>query len=165
MRNLREFQTSTRAHVLILRAVESSEVLSEGGGPAPWAVKRRTVTDRVRTPQGNTHSVGSESRQGLRINRLVSHRIIDEHPRSRCRSVGEGGLPKLGYKVEVVSDLAQSSSESPVVELVPADSVRQRHVTEAQLLAGKRRLHLRSEMCRFRKISTLAAKANYLRVT
>src|ERR1700729_4079737 len=103
MRNLRKFQMSTRAHVLVFRAIERSEVLSEGGVPAPWAVKRRTVTDRVRIPQGNTHSVGSKSRQGLRINRVVSHCVIDEHPRSRGGSVGKGGLPKLGYKVEVVS--------------------------------------------------------------
>jgi hypothetical protein len=51
--------------------------------------------------------------------------------------MGKGGLPKLGYKVEVVSDLAQSRAESEMVALVPADSVRHRHVTEAQLLSGK----------------------------
>jgi hypothetical protein len=51
--------------------------------------------------------------------------------------MGKGRLPKLGYKVEVISDLAQSRVESPVVELIPADSVQHRHVTEAQPLAGK----------------------------
>jgi hypothetical protein len=51
--------------------------------------------------------------------------------------MGKGRLPKLGYKVEVISDLAQSHIESPVVELIPADSVQHRRVTEAQLLAGK----------------------------
>src|ERR1700729_2936279 len=116
----------------------------------------------MRTPQGNTHSVGRESRQCLIIDRLGPHRVIDEHPGTGRRRTGKGGLPKLCYKVEVVSDLAQSRTESPVVEFVPADAIRRRHMTEAQLLAGKRRLHLRREMCRFCKIGALAPKANYL---
>src|ERR1700678_4561492 len=118
----------------------------------------------MRISQGNTHSVGSESRQYLIIDRLVSNGVIDKHPRTGRRSMGKGDLPKLGYEVEVVSNLAQSRTESPVVELVPADSIRHRHKTEAQLLAGKRRLHLRREMCRFCKIDTVAAQANDLRI-
>ena len=81
--------------------------------------------------------MGSQSRQGLKIDGLASHSVIHEHPRTRCRSMGKGRLPKLGYKIEVISDLAQSGVESPVVELIPADSVQHRHVTEAQPLAGK----------------------------
>ena len=99
--------------VLYSRPSESSEVLPGGGGPAPWTFKRRAVTDRVGVPQGNTHSMGSESRQGLSIHRLVSHRVIDKHPGTGRRSIGKGRLPKLGYKVEVVSDLAQSRMRKP----------------------------------------------------
>ncbi len=42
--------------------------------------------------------MGSESRQGLRIHRLVSHRVIDEHPRSRRGSAGERWFAQTGLQ-------------------------------------------------------------------
>ncbi len=128
----------------------------------PRSFNRRVAAGRVKIPSRGTHSMGSKSGHHLRIERLASHSVIHEHPRTRCWSLGKGRLPKLGYKVEVISDLAQSGAESPVVELIPSDSVRHRHVTEAQLLAGIGRPHLGSKMCRFCKICAWASKANYL---
>jgi len=110
--------------------------------------------------KGYGASMPGERGRDVGIGRFASRRVIDKHPRARCRGIGKGRLPKLGYKVKVVSDLAKSGVESAVIRLIPANSVPQRRVTETQLLARQRRSYLGSEMGRVSKIGALASKAN-----
>ena len=134
---------SSKAKARVLRelfnadAVVSSEVLANRGGLWPWVFEANVAIEIVRPPRGETHSMIGESGQRLGIGGFASDGVIDEHPRTRSRRMGKGHLGKLGYKVEVVSDLPQSRVESAVVQLIPANSVQHRHVAEAQLLAGK----------------------------